>query len=62
MTHIQADKLWRTIEMDDPKCRVMGLRHDDSGYSLDVEDTRTGYPFVVSSPEEWQRRKEEAEE
>jgi len=57
MNHREAQRLARRIEREDPRCHVTGTRrYEGSSYALDVVDTRTGIPFVVNSPEDWDDR------
>lgn len=74
MTLIESKRLAARIKQD-PRCHVTGWRHwaDQltngyfgrtkrmTGYELNVVDTRTGYPFVVTGPDDWDERTKAAE-
>jgi hypothetical protein len=70
MNNRQAHRLARRIERDDSRVTVTGYRRwpftDRHGneygarWEIDCVDTRTGYPFVISTPEQWEERREDA--
>lgn len=63
MTFKETQRLARQIERDDPRCHVTGTReYESGGYALDVTDTRTGIPFVINSPQDWNDRAESMED
>lgn len=54
MTKTEANRLSKIITRTSPHCRIDGLRKwGGDGYELDVVDTTTGVPFVVSDRGEW---------
>ncbi len=56
-----AQRLAETIEHDDPRVRVTGMRrYPGRSYALDCVDIRTGDRFVVNRPEDWTERSREA--
>jgi len=58
-----AQRLAKQIERDDAKCQAAGLRRElGGGYSVTIVDTRNGYPAVVQSVEDLERRQCEAKE
>ena len=63
MTKRDAQRLAKKIAKDAPGCTVTGMRVWTSerrpghySYEVEVVDTRTGYPFVVTSSEDWVER------
>ncbi len=67
-----AERLARRIEREDPRISVTGFRRWQTRfrnweplnrrratYSLDCTDNRSGYTFVIGSPEDWDERKKE---
>jgi hypothetical protein len=59
----EATRLAARIEQEDPQCHADNLiaRAAGATYEIGVTDTRTGIPFVVRDPDEWEDRKREAE-
>ena len=56
MTRREARRLARKIDRT-VLCRVEALRcWGRRSWELEVTDTKTGYTFVVSSIEDWQKR------
>ncbi len=62
MNRKQAEGLARHIETDDPGCTVTGYRKQNGAVHIEVVDTRTGYPFVISSEGDWSGRVEDSAE
>jgi hypothetical protein len=59
---LAARYLAKRIAREAPTCQVTGYRHHNGGfYEIDVTDTLTGYPFVVTSVEQWTERVRAAE-
>lgn len=47
----------KRIARDCPTCMVTGFRHRNSGaYEIDVQDTVTGCPFVITDDDQWTER------
>ena len=56
-----AERLARQIGRT-PGVQVTGIRRYGPGsYALECVDTRSGYPFVVYNPEDWEERQRAAD-
>ena len=56
MTKRQATALVARIEREDPQCSAKRLGNG----GVQIADTRTGCTAILWTPEEWERRKQDA--
>lgn len=56
MNRHEAERLAQSVEKDDRKCHVTGMRNISGSYVLDVTDKSNGASFTVTSPEHWAKR------
>jgi hypothetical protein len=59
MMRKEAEKLAKEIDAT-PGVTVTGYRNDGSDVAIEVQDTKTGIPFVVDSRESWEERRKAA--
>lgn len=57
MTKRQAIALVSRVEREDPQCNAQRLGNG----GVKITDTRTGYTATLWTPEDWERRKRDAE-
>ena len=62
MNRQEAGRLAEEIILNNPDVRLTGFRRYGNRCEIDMEDKHTGIPFVVRSREDWEERKQAAEE